>query len=181
MNNEEKKIGSKKKSKKKYSWFNVSNVQRKEFEELCPVNEFRIVKPSELPSIIPEELRNKFDSVLIVASGSSSNNVAYYMINGNRVDFKDNSIDQEPFGLAFIGEIAAASGSLIHHGDWKNRTTEPPDEFWDYVSASEIGNCYPLSELPTEPSGSIKDLNVISQKEAFKDLITQIKRFMCEK
>jgi len=165
-----------KKRKKKYDWFDISNQDKKEWEKICPVNEYRILKPKDFPKVLPQSLTDKYDSIFIMASGSADG-IAYYMANGNRVDFNDNAVDQQPFGLAFIGPDTIPSGSLIQHGDWEDRTTNPPDEFWEYITCSGIGNCYPLSELPTSESGSIEDLNISSQKDAFNDLVKVLKKY----
>ena len=164
-------------SNKKYDWFDISNQNRKEWEKLCPVNEFRIVKPDQLPSVLPKSLTSKFDSVFVLASGSVDDTIVYYMANGNRVDYEAGQIDQQPFGLAFVGPDPIPSGSLIQHGDWEDRSTTPPADFWYYVEASGIGNVYPISELPHATSGSIKDLRIQSQKDAFIDLVSQLRRF----
>lgn len=163
-------------SKKKYDWFDMSNQNRKEWEDLCPVNEFRIVKPDQLPSVLPKSLTSKFDSVFILASGSADDTIVYYMINGNRVDYKVGQIDQQPLGLAFVGPDPIPSGCLIQHGDWEGRSTIPPDEFWYYLTESGIGNLYPISELPPRNSGSIKELKSQSQWDAFSDLLNQLRR-----
>jgi len=165
---------------KKYDWFDISNEKREEWEKLCPVNEFRIVKPNQVPSIIPESLVEKFDSVLIVSSASTAGQVAYYMANGNRVDFKAGEIDQMPFGLAFVGASAIPSGALIQHGDWANRSTKPPPDFWTHVSESGIGRCYPLSELPSSSSGSIHELKIDSQHKAFDKIVSILKEYVDE-
>lgn len=162
-------------AKKKYDWFDISKQQREEWEALCPVNEFRVIKPLDLPSILPRALTDKFNSVLIMASGSIDNTVVYYMANGNRVDSSAGQIDQQPFGLAFVGPDPIPSGSLVQHGDWEDRSTTPPDEFWQYVSASGLGNIYPISELPPSDSGELSDLTVQSQQHAFNDLVAQLR------
>jgi len=64
---------------------------------------------------------------------------------------------------------------MIHHGDWENRTTNPPQQFWDHLIVSGIGNYYPLSELPSKTSGRIQELNVDSQSQAFEKLIETLK------
>ncbi len=98
------------------------------------------------------------------------------MINGNRVDFKDNAIDQMPFGFISSGVTPTTNGCLVQHGDWHRRTVYPPENFWNYASISGIGNCFPLSELPGDKSGSISDLKIDSQKDAFYDLISELKK-----
>ncbi|MBL7073860.1 hypothetical protein ISS37_01290 [candidate division KSB1 bacterium] len=167
----------KKKTKMKYSWFDTSGESREEWESLCPTNEYRIVEPGRLPDIITESLKQKYDSVLVLASGSQSyNGTIYYMANGNRVDYMEKAIDQQPFGLAFVGTTAHPSGVLIHHGDWDKRTVKPPEEFWDHIKSGSIGQVYPISELPENRSGSIDDLKISSQKDAFNILVNKIRQ-----
>ena len=159
------------------NWFNIEGEDRQAWEQLCPVDEFRIVSPDQLPGPLPQALTNKYNSVLIVASGSPQG-IAYYMVNGNRVDAKDSAVDQMPFGLAFIGDNPIPSGCLIQHGTWPNRTVRPPNEFWNHILASGIDSHYPLSEMPTEATGRITDLKIESQNEAFGAVVTTLQRMI---
>jgi len=161
-------------SRVRYNWFDISNEERDIWESICPVFEYRIADPMVLSGVLPNALIKQYTSVFIMASGTSSGNV-YYMANGNRIDFSDNAIDQMPFGLAFVGSTPIPSGCLIQHGDWFNRTTYPPNEFWELISASGIAHYYPLSELPIEHVGSITVLNIQSQESAFKTLVDALK------
>jgi hypothetical protein len=164
----------KSRNRQRYDWFNVKNEDRRKWESLCPPGEYRILPREALSGILPEPLINKFANFFIMASGTSSGNV-YYMANGNRVDFNDNAVDQMPFGLAFVGDNPIASGCFIQHGDWENRTTTPPNEFWLEISSSRISTHYPLSELPTESSGKIVDLKIDSQHHAFSNIVNTLK------
>jgi hypothetical protein len=114
-----------------------------------------------------------------MSSGSDSG-IVYYMANGNQVDYQDNTIDQMPFYLAFVGDRPIASGCLIQHGDWLDRTTSPPPEFWGLVNASGLNNDFLLSDMPTEPAGRITDLKINSQNEAFGKLVEVLKDHMNE-
>jgi len=163
---------------KKYDWFDISKQQREEWEKLCPANEFRVIKSLDLPKILPKSLTDKFDSVFILASGSYNDTIVYYMANGNRVDYKAGKIDQQPLGLAFVGPDPIPSGSLIQHGDWEDRNTTPPEEFWQYLAESGIGNVYPLTELPEANSGKLSELKVQSQKDAFNNLVAELRQFI---
>ncbi|MEE9603997.1 MAG: hypothetical protein V3V70_00370 [Candidatus Scalindua sp.] len=166
----------------KYDYFNIEDQARKEWENLCPPNEYRVIQKKDflmLPGVLPSELTNKYESIFVMASGDGvENGIVYYMANGNRLDYKDNTIDQQPFGLAFIDNTPIPSGCLIQHGDWEGRTTRPPKEFWDKVSKSEVGQRYPLSELPEKDSGSINDINIKSQNTAFSTLVKQIEHMV---
>jgi hypothetical protein len=163
----------------KYDWFNIDAEQRATWEGLCPVNEYRVIAPDNLPGPLPRALTGKFDSVFVATSGSPDG-VVYWMLNGNRVEWPSKrepsgAIDQQPFGIAFIGTSPLGSGCLVQHGDWPGRTTPPPSNFWPQVQASGIGHVYPLLEMPTSPSGSIHDLAAGSQQAAFNVLAEQIK------
>lgn len=156
------------------TWFDISDQNRDEWETLCPSNEYRILTAGELPRILPSDLTNKFDSVFVMASGSAATGSVYYMANGNRVDFKDNAIDQQPFGLAFVGPEPIPSGCLAHHPDYEGRTTPIPSGFLDRVTASGVGLRLPLSELPDKESGSIDEIEIQSQKSAFRILVDRL-------
>ena len=126
-----------------------------------------------LSTILPIELTNKYQSVVIAGSPVSEGTV-YYMANGNRIDASGSAIDQMPFGIAFVGQTASGSACLIQHGDYENRTTYPPDDFWEQVRQSGIYNYYPLQELPKKIAGNLSELKIKSQLDAFEILRTQI-------
>lgn len=159
----------------KLTWFQVNEQDAAEYGKLCPPNEYRVLKPDQLPGPLPIDLTNKFDSVLMISSGLSGGNVCY-MINGHRVDKNDNAIDQMPFGFIDISGKEPSSGCLIHHGDWPERTSNPPTDFWVHMQASGLGNCYPISQLPPQPSGTIAELKIESQYGAFNELVGNLSR-----
>lgn len=68
-----------------YNWFNIDGEQRRAWEGLCPVNEYRVVAPDSLPGPLPQALTKKYDSVLVMASGAPDG-VVYWMVNGNRAE-----------------------------------------------------------------------------------------------
>jgi rubrerythrin len=77
--------------------------------------------------------------------------------------------------MAFVGDRPIPSGCLIQHGDWDNRTTNPPPEFWGLITISGTNSFYPLSEIPAENTGRITDLNINSQHMAFGKLVEVLK------
>jgi len=160
----------------KYDWFDISKEDLSKWEGICPPNEFRVISGSSMQSlstILPPELTNKYHSVVIAGSAVAGGTV-YYMANGNRIDASGSAIDQMPFGIAFVGQNASGSACLIQHGDYENRTTYPPDDFWTHVKQSGISNYYHLQELPLKPAGKLSELNVKSQHDAFEILRSQI-------
>lgn len=165
---------SKKKNKPVINWINIEDQEKSEWTDLCPPNEYRVISSQNLPNALSSGLVNKYNSVFIMASGSyNDEGTVYYMANGNRVD--KGEIDQMPFGIAFIGSEPYPSGCLVQHADHVNRTIVPDDTFWDHISESGINSRYPISELPANDSGSIEDLNISSQQEAFSNLVKTLK------
>ena len=96
------------------------------------------------------------------------------MANINRVDNATSHVDQEPFGIAFVGSEPRGSGCFIHHGTWTGRTTKPPEGFWQTISSSGLANSYPISELPAKPAGRREELGIQSQRRAFELLIANL-------
>lgn len=165
-----------KNNKMKFNWFSISQESFNKWEDICPPNEFRVISGSSMPSlstILPPELTNKYHSVVIAGSPVGGGTI-YYMANGNRIDASGSAIDQMPFGLAFVDQNASGSACLIQHGDYENRTTHPPVDFWEQVRESGIYNYYPLQELPKKSAGKLSELNVKSQLDAFEILRSQI-------
>lgn len=162
---------------KKYDFFYITEKQVEVLRKLCPLNTFNTIAPSDLIQlkILPESLLEKTTSILIVASGSSDCE-AYYMLNLNRADPKDNAIDQMPFGFICSGSTPLTRGYLTQHGDWTGRTHEPKEEFWNCASGSNINSFFPLAEMPQEKSGNIENLEIVSQNEAFSDLVSNLRK-----
>lgn len=158
----------------KYDWFDIADEDRNKWESICPPGEYRVVTWSAikivLSGVLPDALIHKYNSVFIAGSATLNGNL-YFMAYGNRVDASGSAINQMPFNLAFIGNTVSGSDRLIQHGNWVNRTTTPPVEFWRHINASGTAINFPLSELPTESSGAITDLNIDSQNEAFGRLV----------
>ncbi len=159
-----------------FNWFPITQENLNKWEEICPPNEYRVISGSAMPNlsaILPLELTTQYHSVVIAGSPVLGGTV-YYMANGNRIDARKNAIDQMPFGIAFVGQTASGSACLIQHGDYENRTTYPPIDFWEQVRQSGIYNYYPLQELPEKSAGKLSDLNVKSQLDAFEILRAHI-------
>ena len=98
------------------------------------------------------------------------------MVNVNRIDDKANAIDQEPFGIAFVGDNPVYSGCYIHHGNWEGRTRAIPipEGFVQGVSGSTLSTCYSVTSIPSEPAGRIEDLQIKSQQDAFMQLMKRL-------
>ena len=163
-----------------YNYFETHDENREEWESLCKPGEYCIVSPELIPGPLPIGLTQKFESVLLTASGVPDSDAVFYMLNGQRVDARAGEIDQQPFGFYFTGSVASPSGCLVQHGDWTDRSSEPPSQFWDHMAASGVGNCYPLPEMPDSPTGRLGELRT-SQTSAFEVVIAELKRSLYRK
>lgn len=155
------------------SWVPIDGEKRTEWENLCPVGEYRVIEANRVPAILAPGLVEKGHSYLVMASGSTTG-TAYYMVNVNRIDAKANAIDQEPFGIAFVGNDPVYSGCYIHHGDWEGRTRPIPNGFVHGVLGTTLSACYSVTSIPSEPAGKIEDLQVKSQHDAFLQLMKRL-------
>lgn len=157
----------------KHSWVPIDNEKRSAWEALCPVGEYRVLQAEDVPDVISPGLIEKGHSFLMIASGSTTG-TAYYMVNVNRIDIAAGAIDQEPFGIAFVGDNPAYSGCYIHHGNWPGRTRPIPSGFISGVSGSTLACCYSVTSIPDLPAGKIQDLKVSSQQDAFQELLLSL-------
>jgi hypothetical protein len=80
-------------------WFEISKDQGAAWAGLCPPDEFRVIKPTVVAGLLPHGLLQKYDSIVVAASGVKGTDLTYFLVNGHRVDKKDNAIDQQPFGF----------------------------------------------------------------------------------
>lgn len=151
----------------------MSEQDANAYRELCPPNQFRVLTPADLPGPLPAALTQKYDSLVLLASGLSTGSVCY-MLNGHRVDQPAKAVDQMPFGFIDTSGQAPSSGCLIQHGDWPERTTTPPQEFWTHLNNSGLGLCFLISELPAQQSGTTSELKIQSQLDAFNTLVTNL-------
>ena len=134
---------------------------------------WHIVPPSKLSGLIPDDLLNKANSVMIMSSASPQGSV--FVANINRVDRPASAIDQEPYSAVFDHGASTASGGFVHHGNWTGRTDKPGPGFFSAIAASGIDVYYPLKEMPTSGSGLLKELRVDSQIKAFWNSLSALK------
>ena len=155
-------------------WKPLVASETEEWRALLPsgVNDpsYRYIEPREFPSSIPESLKAKLDSAVVMASGSPGG-TTYLVCNLNRIDRKDDAVDQQPFALAFDANGEVASGVYINHGNWPGRTQRLPAEYTAHVQASGIGKYF----IPTIPEatreGLLSDLSESSHRHAFDKVI----------
>lgn len=156
------------------NWLPVTTGDVEVLAAMCPRDEFRVIScHGQVLSPLPQKLTDKYDHLIIAASGTADGSV-FYMFNGARVDGPAKAIDQMPFGFAVVGGEVLPSGVLVQHADHSDRTTEPPPEFWKYIEASGIGHGFPLEVMPARAQGRLHELSP-GNSEAFSDLIRHLR------
>lgn len=161
----------------KYNWFNTENEELSKWERVCPVGEYRVLRPCDLPtSAFSVGLTEKCDSVVVVASGSAGN--TWFMANFARVEESHYVIDQMPAAIVFKGAEPLPSGTLRQHGDWDGRTEAPPAQFWSNLSSSQLPTLYPYSQIPLKAAGTLEDLGINSHTRAMEVVFKKMQCFI---
>lgn len=117
----------------KCQFFHVEKEKVEEVRKLCDPGKYCVLSQASIPSVIPAGLKGKCQE----AVASTCDLGVVYSINLQRIDEKDKAIDQMPFALVAVPNMEASS-CLLHHADYKGRTTHPDGTFWQMVNASEI-------------------------------------------
>jgi hypothetical protein len=151
----------------------LSSDHRRECELLSGVSRsgwWRIQK-GDIPSFVPQGMRDKLDGGVMVVSGSSSG-VTYLMFAGERVD-PPAELDIQPFGVAVFSSGASTGMALIHHGGWLDRTTPLPEGFWSVARSCSTGSYFFARAPEGKTSGSLDELGT-GHKLAFKRILAAL-------
>ncbi len=148
----------------KCQFFHLEKKMVEEIRKICDPGTYCILGQDSLPSVIPENLKEKCLAAVIVASTYDAGVV--YFINLQRIDLKDKAIDQMPFALVAVPDNAASS-CLLHHADYQGRTTYPDDGFWEMVNASGIEKYVQFPQSPPNKQGPLSELRGSSHERGF--------------
>ena len=130
------------------SYFTLGSTHLSEFLGLAQRGAgFFHIGGSEIPSIIPEELRQKWNSAVVVVSPTAG---AMAVI-GHRIDQTAGKMDHDPFLIRMSGSTPHGNGVLIHHASFPGRSTTLP-------SSSTPENYYRDHPLFGLSSGSTSSL-----------------------
>jgi hypothetical protein len=157
----------------KPNWIRLTPEQRQEMDYLEPKPGWWLVPHADLPSVFPEEFRQKIDTALMIAAQTSTGG-SYLVFSANRVDRKAQAVDIEPFGLIVHSTGVSASGVFLHHGDWESRTEKPPPQFWDEIRNSGIGNYFLTNPPEGRHFGTLDELPK-GHKGAFNAIVSEIR------
>lgn len=125
------------------------------------------------------KLVNKFNSVIIAASGSSE--IMCYTIIGLRPDDENSVIDEHPFVFAYNKNHPTQSfGGIIHHGSWPERTYSFSLVQINLHNLNGITTEFSCKSIPMNTSRSLEDLNKNNMfkgiNDQFRILLNMYKR-----
>lgn len=159
------------------SALSLTSSQQAEFEDLASglgtASGYRWLSSTELPTAVPESLRRKLTSALLMWERTSSG-MTQIVCNGVRFDQKAHALDQEPFGVVVHTSGASTGGVFIHHGDWAGRSLPVTSEVREVLESTSLGNYFPLGEVPSSSSGPLSDLSQTSHEGAFRAVINHL-------
>lgn len=158
----------------KPQFFDVNATQVNEVRNLCKPSNYCLLGKSELPSCIPEGLKQKCIGALLMASTCETGDA--YVVNLLRNDEKAQDIDEMPYAL-IAGHNTNASSCLIHHGRYQDRSKPyGEEEFWDIVEDSKIDKYIHFAGYPPNKVGPLADLKGSSHEKALTMVISKIKQ-----
>ena len=150
--------------KMKCQFFHLEKEKVEEVRRVCDPGNYCVLSQASIPSVIPDGLKGKCQEAVVVASTCDMGVV--YCINLQRIDVKDKAVDQMPFALVAVPNMAASS-CLLHHADYEGRTSHPDESFWQMVNASGIEEYVQLPESPPSRKGPISTLKGSSHEKGF--------------
>lgn len=114
-----------------------------QISELCNLaargNGFFHITAREVPSVIPSKLRAKWDSAVVIVSGSVGSNRAVAIV-GHRIDEKANMMDHDPFLIEVSTLVSEARGVLVHHASFPRRSVPLPSDINSPSTESHFKN-----------------------------------------
>lgn len=159
----------------RFSEFTPTYDSYTQWRDIVSEGTWQVVSPGVLSDIIPPKLLAKVNSVMVM--GAASANGSVFVANLNRIDKKDNAVDQQPYIAVFNHNTSSASGGFVDHGNWRARTTILDMDSLSTIAASGIDAYIFLSEMPSTASGLLDELEGdSSQNAAFKESILALKK-----
>jgi hypothetical protein len=141
----------------KVTSFELSPEQIARLRDLVPERRWAVLSSTELNGVLPDRFLAKVDSVIAVASPTSSGGTCL-LFNALRVDEPARLVDQEPLGLFLRSTEENSTGVLVHHGSWDDRSWKASSELWRGVAESGIGNYFLTNPPEGRHSGTLEEL-----------------------
>lgn len=160
-------------------WKTLTQAQVTEIYSLCALGDrkegYRVAGPDEAPSFFSPDLLSKTHDIIYLASTTASGTVIM-VANLRRYDLPDDTIDQQPFGVAYVPDEASgvSSGMWLHHAPHLGSRIPMPRPLRDALLSSSIPSKFPLPDDPPRASGPLSDLANTSHEGAFEIFIKRL-------
>jgi len=139
-------------------------------------NGYHFVRRNELPQTPFDGLIDKDVEPLILVSGYQDG--AFVSLNVHRVDEQDSAVDQNPCGILVLPSGNTSIATVIHHGDWPNRTVKGLNQLeLKYIQSSGIINQFQFPGTPPDLMGPLNDLPG-NQRRAFEEATNVLKEIV---
>jgi hypothetical protein len=140
------------------SFFSMTSSQTAELRSyLSRGDGFYHIGSSEIPTIVPLRLRDKWDSAAVVISGSTGPDGAIAIV-GHRIDPKAGMMDHDPFVIAVSASVPHGSGVLVHHASYDSRSLQLPAGYLAALSSSGVTNYFKGQPPFGVPSGTLNEV-----------------------
>ena len=134
-----------------------SDFDAEKWRDYIPTNTYQFKQVNELPDFIQNNgLSKKFNSALVVASGSTSYD--FYGVIGYRPDENNTVMDEHAFVYLKDNNTNEVIGGILHHADYSGRSTPIPVNIQNALIASGVTASISFSRMPNQISGSLDDL-----------------------
>lgn len=144
-----------------------SEWSQEQWNQFCPVMEYRVVQKNDFPEFLPDGLTDKFNCAM--AAGSGNANVDTFLFQGFRID--GSAIDEHQYIVTFDKNNGNVFAGFVEHADYKDRTTEMPDEMRELISLSGINVPVQFPRKPEQTTGTLGYLQDQGLIEGFETAI----------
>ena len=146
-------------TKNKPSYLTAGTKQISELQDLSGRGSgFFHIGAGAIPSIIPQALRQKWDSAVVVVSPTAG----AMAIIGHRIDRKAGMMDHHPFLVRFSASAPEGRGVLVDHASFDGRSLPLPSN----LNALDAGSYY-MNHPPFDLSSGSTDQLAPSLRKAF--------------
>lgn len=134
-----------------------SRYNSNQWNHYISLNRYSIKKVEELPDFIKVNgLTSKFNSALVVASGSTTYD--FYGVIGYRPDEGNTVVDEHAYVYFRNKNTDEIFGGILHHADYEGRTTPIPIDIQEALSVSGVTANISFPRMPKLPNGDLNDL-----------------------
>jgi hypothetical protein len=127
-----------------------------QWQAYCPDRGYSKKNAAEFPDWLPVSLLEKWNSAVAIRSGDANHQT--FVLQGYRVDEKDNAIDEHHYVAVFDLNAKTCYAGFVEHPSYPDRSTPISPEMRYALAQSGVNADIKLHRAPTEPTGSLQAL-----------------------